>query len=62
MSRLCAYDFCILFVKVCGKKTRVAPSEFASRKCSEYAALLPALDPLAGGLQAPHDPSEYNSL
>ncbi|KAJ8736459.1 hypothetical protein PYW08_007115 [Mythimna loreyi] len=43
--------------KVCGKKTRVASSELAARKCAEYAALLPELDPRGGGLQAPHDPT-----
>ncbi|XP_026731681.1 A disintegrin and metalloproteinase with thrombospondin motifs adt-2-like [Trichoplusia ni] len=41
--------------KVCGKKTRVAASELASRKCSEFASLIPELDARGGGLQAPHD-------
>ncbi|XP_049880503.1 A disintegrin and metalloproteinase with thrombospondin motifs adt-2-like [Pectinophora gossypiella] len=41
--------------KVCGKKRRVSASELASRKCAEYAAMLPELDPRGGGLQAPHD-------
>ncbi|XP_072937125.1 A disintegrin and metalloproteinase with thrombospondin motifs adt-2-like [Epargyreus clarus] len=43
--------------KVCGKKTRVSSNEFASRKCTEFAARLPELDPRGGGLQAPHDPT-----
>ncbi|XP_038208289.1 A disintegrin and metalloproteinase with thrombospondin motifs adt-2-like isoform X1 [Zerene cesonia] len=43
--------------KVCGKKTRVSANDLAARKCTEYARMLPELDPRGGGLQAPHDPT-----
>ncbi|CAB3240453.1 unnamed protein product [Arctia plantaginis] len=43
--------------KVCNKKSRVNANEMASRKCAEYASLLPELDARGGGLQAPHDPT-----
>ncbi|CAH2050237.1 unnamed protein product, partial [Iphiclides podalirius] len=53
-----AYDVTLCDdTKVCGKKKRVGPNEFAARRCGEYAASLPALDARGGGLQAPHDPT-----
>ncbi|XP_026320254.1 A disintegrin and metalloproteinase with thrombospondin motifs adt-2-like isoform X2 [Hyposmocoma kahamanoa] len=53
-----AYDVVLCDdTKVCGKKTRVSASEFASRKCSAYASMVPELDSRGGGLQAPHDPT-----
>lgn len=43
---------------MCNKKSRVNANDLASRKCAEYASLLPELDARGGGLQAPHDPSK----
>lgn len=41
--------------KVCARQKRSSASQYASERCTKFAALLPQLDKTGSGLQAPHE-------